>query len=48
LTWLQFALAALGILTAVVGRGPYRVFAVTAYVLATYLWSFERRKSIRS
>lgn len=41
LTWLQFALAALGILMAVVGRGPYRIFAIAAYVLATYLWSFE-------
>lgn len=40
LTWLQFILAALALLTAFVGRGPYRCIAITAYILATYLWGF--------
>jgi hypothetical protein len=41
LTLLQFALATVALLMAIVGRGPYRIFAITVYVLATYLWSFE-------
>jgi hypothetical protein len=37
---LQFALAGLGVAMAVFGRGPYRILAIAAYVLATYLWGF--------
>ena len=37
---LQFALAGLALTTAILGRGPYRLFAVVTYVLASYLWGF--------
>lgn len=40
LTALQFIFAGLCLLLAVIGRGPFRIIAISAYVLALYLWGF--------
>lgn len=40
LTALQFIFAGLCLLLAVIGRGPFRIIAISAYILALYLWGF--------